>query len=146
MTAPVSGFADDRPFAAFLGEWAGTGDIVGSDGTHERIRCKATGAESMGGAELIQSIVCASPSYRIDIQTQAEASGQNVTGTWTEQTREVTGALIGTVGDGKFDGSVKGPGFTATVELRSNGRVQSVKIVPTGADITEVTIDLRPKT
>jgi hypothetical protein len=29
VVAPLHGMAADRPFEAFLGEWAGTGDIVG---------------------------------------------------------------------------------------------------------------------
>ena len=89
-----------------------------------------------------RSIVCASPGYRVDIESNSEAPGQNVTGNWRGDTRHVSGALAATIEAGHFEGSVSGPGFTASVSLRSNGRRQSVRITPGGADISELSIDL----
>ena len=139
----IAGAAVERPFAVFTGQWVGGGLVVGSDGTRERIRCRASGEETSGGDGLSQSIVCASPSYRIDVQSDVTASGRDVTGSWSEQTRGASGALSGTIAGGRFDGSVRGPNFTAGVELSSNGRVQTVRITPTGADIAQVTVELR---
>jgi hypothetical protein len=97
----------------------------------------------MRGEALSQTIVCASPSYRIDIQSTVEASGQRVQGKWSEATRGVSGQLTGTVQGGLFEGAVSGPGFTAGVSLRSNGRRQAVNIQPSpGGDIANVQIEL----
>lgn len=142
---PVPAAAVERPFVAFVGEWTGGGAVVGANGLRERIRCRASGSESNGGSGLSQSIVCASPSYRIDVQSEVEASGRNVTGSWSERTRGASGELTGTVAGGRFEGQVRGASFTADVALRSNGQVQTVRIAPTGADITEVTVELRRK-
>jgi len=143
LAPPGANAAGGRPFAAFVGEWTGGGVVVGANGSSERIRCRASGAESSDGAGLTQSIVCASPGYRIDIQSEVEAAGRDVTGTWSEQTRGASGELTGTISGGQFEGSVRGPNFTANVLLRANGRVQTVKIAPTGADIAEVRLELK---
>jgi len=140
---PAANAAAASPFAAFIGEWVGGGEIAGTNGSSERIRCRATGSEAYGGSGLSQSIVCASPSYRIDIKSDVEAYGHNVSGGWREDTRGASGQLTGTIANGRFDGSVTGPSFTADVQLQSNGRRQIVRIVPKGADITDVNIELR---
>jgi len=130
-------------FAVFLGNWVGDGEIVGTNGSRERIRCRASGMEAYGGAGLAQAIVCASPSYRIDIKSDVQAYGQNVSGSWREDTRGASGALTGALSGGRFEGAVTGPHFSADVVLQSNGRRQTVRIVPKGADIADVSIELK---
>ena len=135
--------APGGPFEAFVGDWTGGGEIVGANGNREHIRCRANYGESNRGEALAQSIVCASASYRIDIQSYVEASGQSVQGTWREQTRNISGQLTGTLEGGRFEGSVVGPGFSAQIALRSNGRRQAVNIQPSpGGDIADVRIEL----
>jgi len=141
--APAANAAPDSPFAAFFGEWVGGGEVAGTNGSSERIRCRASGADAYDGAGLAQSIVCASPSYRIDIKCDVQAYGHNVSGAWREDTRGASGRLTGTIAGGRFDGAVTGPSFTADVQLQSNGRRQIVRIVPKGADIADVKIELR---
>jgi len=131
-----------RPFEMFAGEWNGSGQIVDSKGARERIRCRADFTEAHEGAALNQSIVCASSSYKIDISSYAEASGGSVKGTWSESTRGFTGQLTGRVGNGRFEGVVIGPGFSASVSLTSNGRRQAVTIQPQGGEIADVRIEL----
>ena len=70
---------------------------------------------------------------RFDIRTSAVAEGGNVSGTWQETTRGVGGNLSGQIEGGAFEGSVQGPGFTASVSYRSNGRTQTVVISPNNA-------------
>lgn len=135
--------APESPFAAFIGEWVGGGEVAGTNGSSERIRCRASGEDAYGGAGLAQSIVCASPSYRIDIKSDVQAYGHNVSGAWREDTRGASGQLTGTISGGRFDGAVTGASFTADVQLQSNGRRQTVRIIPKGADITNVNIELR---
>ena len=90
-----------------------------------------------------QTIVCASASYRIDIQSYVEASGRTVQGTWREETRNIAGELTGRIEGGRFEGAVIGPGFSAGISLWSNGRRQQVNIQPSpGGDIADVRIEL----
>ena len=130
------------PFGLFAGDWDGSDKIVAAHGSREPIRCRASDSESEGGVALSQSIVCASPGCRVDIESNIEASGQNVSGNSRGDTRHVSGELGGTIESGRFEGAVTGPGFTASVSLRSNGRRQSVRITPRGADIADVSIEL----
>jgi len=143
--AVLSGFAAARtegPFAKFSGAWRGAGEVIGADGTRERISCRARYDVAPGGAELSQSLVCASDSYRFDVRTSVVAQGQNVQGRWEEVTRNVSGDVSGQVGDGDFEGSVAGFGFTAELSLKLSGRKQAVLITPHGGDIAKVDIVL----
>jgi hypothetical protein len=130
------------PFQPFVGNWFGGGQIIGSNGVLERIRCRANEEEANRGEALSLRLVCASPSYRIDIQSYDEASGRTVQGTWQETTRNVSGQLTGTIEGGRFQGAVSGPGFTAQMYLRSDGRRQFVDIRPSAGDIADVRIEL----
>jgi hypothetical protein len=130
------------PFQRFAGSWSGSGEVVGTKGDRERIRCRANYSEAEGGAALNQSIVCASASYRIDITSYVQASGGAVEGYWRESTRNVNGQLVGSIEDGHFDGNVSGSGFTAQVSLTARGRRQVISIRPQGGDISDVRVQL----
>jgi hypothetical protein len=140
---PYASAAAASPFQAFVGYWTGGGEVIGSNGVRERIRCRANDNGSRQGEALSQTIVCASPSYRIDIQSYARASGPNVQGTWREGTRGISGQLTGRLEGGQFRGAVVGPGFSAGIWLWSNGRRQEITIQPSsGGDIADVRIEL----
>ena len=61
--------AQSPPFAGLAGSWAGSGSISLSDGSKERLRCKATYQVSDGERRLQQSLRCASDSYRFDLNS-----------------------------------------------------------------------------
>ncbi len=142
LAAPGPVAAAVSPFQRFVGDWAGGGQVTGSNGASERIRCRARYSESEQGDALNQSIVCASQSYRIDITSFVQASGESVQGDWREATRDISGHLTGQIADGRFEGAVVGPGFSARVSLSSDGRRQAVNIEPSGGDITDVRVEL----
>jgi hypothetical protein len=131
-----------HPFAKFLGSWRGSGQVVGVNGSSERINCRASYSALQEGDALSQTLVCASDSYRIDIRSNVIAAGQQVQGRWEETTRQATGDLVGHIANGAFEGDVTGPGFTATISLRAVGRRQYVNIQPQGGDIAKVEINL----
>ena len=130
------------PFQAFEGAWTGGGKIVDANGVAERIRCRANGAPAREGKALSQSIVCASASYRLDIESYVEASGATVEGNWRETTRAIGGHLTGRIAGGRFQGAVNGSGFAAEISLDSNGRTQRVNIQPHGGQVADVSIQL----
>jgi hypothetical protein len=134
--------ASESPFGPFLGSWRGSGDVTATDGHKERLTCRATYTPENGGEALTQSLVCASDSYRFDVELYVVAEGRTLHGHWEETTRKVAGNLTGRIGDGDFDGSVVGPTFTAQVAIRSNERRQAVSIRPSAGGITSVEIIL----
>src|SRR6201998_96715 len=72
------------PFAGFDGAWAGNGTVVLSDGSTERIRCKADYKVSDAGLALKQNLHCASDSYKFDLSSDVTSSGGRISGRWSE--------------------------------------------------------------
>jgi hypothetical protein len=131
------------PFEKFIGAWSGSGQIVGTNGHRESIRCRAQYTDAKGGAALNQSIVCASESFKLNITSYVEASGDSVQGYWKEASRDVSGHLSGRISDGRFEGELSAATFSAAISLTSNGRTQAVIMQPRGGDISQVRIELK---
>ena len=132
----------DGPFADFAGGWVGIGRITATDGTSERIRCKVHYYVAQQGRDLNQQLRCASDSYHFDVNSALLDDGSGrITGNWTETNRNAIGKVNGQVDGNGVRASVVGTGFTASLSVAQHGDKQTVRIVPTGADITSVSID-----
>jgi hypothetical protein len=130
------------PLAAFAGNFHGGGAVIGADGHRERLSCRARGGVGDGGNALSQNIVCASDSYRFNINSNVVAEGGRLSGQWSESTRGVSGSISGSVGNGRFSGGVNGGTFTASVSLRATGRGLSMSLAPSGGDVSRVDVSL----
>jgi len=130
------------PFAAFLGSWRGSGQATIKDGHRERITCRAKYTGSDSGESLTISLVCASDSYRFNVESYVEAKGQNIHGHWEETSRKVEGDLSGRVEGGQFRGTVTGGLFSVDMSIRATERAQAVSMVPHGADVTDLEVVL----
>lgn len=131
------------PFDSLAGSWSGGGTIATTDGHNERIRCKAVYEVAPSGIIMHQTLRCASDSYKFDVRSSLQASGDSITGTWTETSRQVTGNVSGSMSGDRITTSVDGTGFSAALAVTTHGNSQSVSIRPTGTDIQSVSIDLR---
>ena len=121
-------YAQSGPFAGMAGNWSGGGTVTLDDGSSERIRCRATYAVGAGGNGLNQSLTCASDSYRFILSSNVIAQGGALSGTWSENTRGVSGSLEGRGSAGNFQVVASAPGFTANLSLATRGNKQSVVI------------------
>ena len=130
-----------RPFAGFDGAWSGSGTVSLSDGSNERIRCRADYKVDGTGMGLKQNLHCASDSYKFDLSSDVTSQGDHIHGNWSETTRNVIGTLQGTAGGGKIDVFVEAVGFSANLSLRTTGNKQTVQIVSKG-EIRGVTITM----
>jgi len=124
--------AQSGPFAGFNGAWSGTGTVALSDGTTERIRCKADYKVDGSGLSLKQSLRCASDSYKFDLSSDVTSHGDRISGLWNEASRNVNGNLQGTAGGGQIEVFVEAAGFAATLTLRTTGNKQTVQISSKG--------------
>lgn len=124
--------AQSGPFVGFDGAWSGTGTVALSDGSTERIRCKANYKVGGGGLNLKQSLHCASDSYKFDLSSDVTSQGDRISGNWSEASRNVFGNLQGTAGGGQIDVFVEANGFAANLTLRTNGTKQTVQISSKG--------------
>src|SRR5882757_8632904 len=132
MLSVSAGHAQSGPFAGFDGTWSGNGTVALSDGTTERIRCKADYKVNGSGLGLKQNLHCASDSYKFDLSSDVTSNGDRISGNWSERSRNIFGNLQGTAGGGQIDVFVEASGFAANLTLRTTGNKQSVSISSKG--------------
>jgi hypothetical protein len=124
--------AQSSPFAGFAGNWSGNGTVSLSDGSKENIRCRASYKVDGTGKALKQSLRCASDSYKFDLSSDVVSEGDEITGNWSEASRNVFGSVRGRAGGGEIQVFVEAAGFAANLTLRANGNRQSVSITSKG--------------
>ena len=132
MLSVTASHAQSGPFAGFSGAWSGNGTVALSDGTIERIRCKADYRVNDTGLALKQSLHCASDSYKFDLSSDVQSQGDRISGYWSEASRNVNGSLQGTAGGGRIEVFVQAAGFAASLTLQTNGNRQTVEISSKG--------------
>ena len=132
MLSVSAGYAQSGPFAGFNGTWSGNGTVVLSDGSTERLRCKADYKVNGNGLGLKQNLHCASDSYKFDLSSDVTSQGDRISGNWSEASRNIFGNLQGTAGGGRIDVFVEASGFAASVTLRTTGNKQTVQISSKG--------------
>jgi hypothetical protein len=120
------------------GTWSGGGTVTLDDGSRERLRCRAT--YQVAGVHMTMSLTCASDAYKFNLGADVVDQGGQVSGNWTESSRNISGILQGKGGGGNFQVVVSTAGFNANILLRTAGNKQTVTMradsVFRGADIT----------
>jgi hypothetical protein len=134
--------AASTPFAGLSGSWSGSGTVTLSGGANERIRCRAMYVVANGGNQLQQKLRCASDSFTFELQSDVNHSAGQISGQWTEVTRNVGGSVSGRASTGKIQALVNGPAFAASLALTMNGDRQSVLIRSDSTALTQVSITL----
>jgi hypothetical protein len=120
------GHTQSSPFAAMAGNWSGGGTVSLDDGSTERIRCRAKYAPM--GPTMEMTLTCASDAYKFILSATVQSAGGTITGTWSESSRNISGALQGRGGGGSFDVVASTAGFNANISLRTSGNKQSVSM------------------
>src|ERR1700736_2544525 len=132
MLSVSAGHAQSGPFAGFSGAWSGNGTVALSDGTTEKIRCRADYKVNDSGLGLKQNLHCASDSYKFDLSSDVTSQGDRISGSWSEASRNIFGNLQGTAGGGQIQVFVEASGFSANLTLRTAGNKQTVQISSKG--------------
>ena len=136
-----AGHAQSSPFAGFNGAWSGNGTVSLSDGSSERLRCRAAYQVDETGLVLKQTLRCASDSYKFELTSDVSASGSSISGSWNEASRNVNGSIQGSVNNGEISALVQTNGYAATFNVVTRGNKQSVNISSKG-ELRAVTISL----
>jgi hypothetical protein len=131
------------PFVEFEGSWSGAGTISLSNGTNERIRCRASYQVTEAGRLLSQDLRCASDSYKFELQTTVAHEGGAISGSWNETTRSVVGTISGRISGGTIRAVATAPAVSANLAVETKGNQQSVTIRSPGSEVSEVSITLR---
>ncbi len=142
-TAPrVAMSAPEGPFAALHGNWSGGGVIKKSNGSSERIRCRAN--YDSAAASLKLRLRCASDSYNFDLGASVNYEGGAISGTWSEASRGVTGSIQGRSNNNgrQVQALAQAAAFSANLTLTTRADRQSVLILAPGTEVPEVSITL----
>jgi hypothetical protein len=134
--------AAEGPFAELPGSWSGTGKIRVGDST-ERIRCRAV-YRLNGAREVNLQLMCTSDNYKFDLTGDFTADeGNNISGRWTERTRNVGGVAIGTARGSRFQIHVESSAFSGNLGMVTRGHRQSVAMdTQGGGQVAEASITL----
>jgi hypothetical protein len=124
ISLPSASYAQSGPFAGLAGNWSGGGTVTLDDGSRERIRCRAS--YQVGGPKMSMTLTCASDAYKFNLAANVVDEGGQVSGQWSESSRNVSGTLQGRGGGGNFQVVASTAGFNANISLRTVGNKQSV--------------------
>ena len=99
-------------------------------GAAERIRCNASyRPRGSSQHEIDLQLRCASDSYNFDLSGQFTADEKNqITGRWTERSRNVGGTAIGNAQGDRLDIHVESSAFSADMVMVTRNRRQAVTI------------------
>jgi hypothetical protein len=131
-----------EPFTPFAGTWSGSGTITVQDGSRERLRCRGRFIAGGGGVTLNMALRCASDSYKFELSSDIAYEGGNISGSWSEVSRQVYGSLSGRMSGNRIEASAVAAGFNASLSLIARGSSQQVSIKSPGSEISEVSISL----
>jgi hypothetical protein len=130
------------PFAAMAGSWSGGGILSTTDGTQERLRCRASYDVGGAGAELRLNLRCASESYNFDLASNVQYRGGAISGSWSEASRNASGTLSGRAAGDRIEALARSESFSADLSLTTRGNRQTVSIRPQGTSIANVSLAL----
>ncbi len=129
------------PFTAMAGTWTGGGVLQSSDGTQERLRCRAD-YDPAGQTELHLNLRCASASYNFDLTSNVRDRDGEISGSWAEASRNASGTISGRAAGGRIEALAQGQNFSAGLSLTTRGNHQVVSLRPRGTNIAEVSLEL----
>jgi hypothetical protein len=133
----------ELPFAAIAGSWSGGGTLSLTNGTRERLRCRARHAVGDGGRSLSLSIRCASDSYRFELSSDVVHRRGRIFGRWSESANGLSGTVSGSASSGRIRALATGGNFTAGLAITTHGSRQTVSITPRGTFIAGVHVALQ---
>jgi hypothetical protein len=125
-SAASTSHAQSSTFAGMAGTWSGGGTVTLDDGSSERIRCRAI--YRVTGASMQMSLTCASDAYKFNLAADVVAAGGEVTGNWSESSRNIGGSIQGRGAGGSFQVVAQAAGFAANISLRTSGHKQQISL------------------
>ena len=126
-------------FNALKGSWSGSGRVSFSSGETEKLKCSAR--YSGGGSSLGLNVRCASTSAQINLTGSLDASGNKVSGDWSESSYGLNGSANGSASGGnvrlKISGSANG-----YLTLNVSGGQHTIAMSTQGIPVSGVNVSL----
>jgi len=145
LLTPNGAAAIAGPFSDMAGEWSGSGKLTYTNGTNERLRCRANYTVRRNGDTVDLSIRCASDSYKIDLSGYMTNDNGTISGRWSEPNYNAAGDLVGRVSGSKVDARAIGNTFSARLSMTTGENNQSVTIHPETVDVTQILVSFRKR-
>ena len=143
LLAILPATAQAGPIEEMTGYWSGTGTIRLSGKDTERVKCVAIYRVDDAGTKIKQTLRCASADYNINAKADlAIKGGQQVEGSWEEQTYAATGEITGRYTGSSFVLAIKGASFTAAMNVGLSNCRQSIEITPKGLEMRRISMTL----
>jgi hypothetical protein len=140
--ATVSAAGAASAIEEMSGYWRGSGSVALTSGKTEQVQCAVTYRIGEGGGQIKQSMRCASADYSINASAELTVKGSQVTGSWEEKTYSAVGEVTGRVTGTGLVLNIKGPTFTASMNLTLSTCKQSISITPQGLEVNRISIAL----
>jgi hypothetical protein len=114
--APASA-VDVSPLESLAGRWVGEGRLGVKGNPTEQVKCRVTYVHVQAGDQLKQNIRCASAGGNVEVHSVVSHVAGNLTGTWQEVVRNMSGDLTGTVTRRGFKVNVRGESLNANMDI-----------------------------
>lgn len=116
-----------NPLTPLQGRWSGQARVSFKGGATESAKCIST--YFVEGNALKQNIRCSNSSYKITLRANLNVSGNNVTGTWSEENFNLEGQANGTtLPGGGMRLKVNGSTIAGQMQVQVSGGAQSIDI------------------
>lgn len=137
----VAATAEANPITGALeGEWSGSGQIVYTNGTTERIRCRGTGHASTANT-IDQSFDCATAGKNFSFSSALHFSEGRVRGTWRSGTRN--GRVLGDATPSRISAQLISDQGNGTLSATMSGCSQSLSVSGWADAIRSLSVSLR---
>lgn len=133
--------AQQSSLAGLAGTWSGGGQVRLSDGSTERLSCRAFYTARDGGSGLGVALRCASASYKIDLRSSIKVTAGRVSGSWEERSFNAAGSVSGSSSGGSLSLSFSGT-TTGSMSVSYGGSSQRVSITTSGGGLSRISLSL----
>jgi hypothetical protein len=108
------------------------------------VKCAVRYRVGRDGAQIRQTMRCASPDYSINSTAELSLRGGQVEGSWEEKTYSATGHVAGRYTGSSFVLSIQGANFSAAMNVGLSSCKQSITINPKGGgfEVRRITMSL----
>lgn len=128
MAEPAIPQAPTTTLDQLVGRWTGEGRLGFAESKFENVKCRVTYLRTETPGQLKQNIRCASASGNIEVLSELQQNGAELTGHWTETVRNMSGELTGQITPTGFRVEIKGADLNAHMDIIAKGARQLVEI------------------
>lgn len=125
---PATPQAPTASLDQLVGRWTGEGRLGFAESKFENVKCRVTYLRTETPGQLKQNIRCASASGNIEVLSELQQNGAELTGKWTETVRNMNGELSGQITPTGFRVEIKGADLQAHMDIIARGGKQLVEI------------------